>query len=229
MLSPRRAFASAFERARERAGDAGVQKWIDELIWREFYVSILAENPHVAKGAHRRELDRVRWNDDPAAFAAWREGRTGYPLVDAAMRQLAEVGWVHNRARMVAASFLSKDLLLDWRLGEGFFYQRLVDGDPASNNGGWQWAASTGTDAQPWFRVFNPVLQGRKFDPDGGYVRRYVAELRDVPLEHLHAPWRAPRPPAGYPAPIVDHAERRAEVMRRYVAATGARRARPAR
>jgi deoxyribodipyrimidine photo-lyase len=221
MLSPRRAFAAAFARARERGGGAGVQKWIDELVWREFYVSILDANPHVANGAQRRELDGLRWNDDPAAFAAWREGRTGYSFVDAAMRQLAEVGWVHNRARMVVASFLSKDLLLDWRLGERFFYQRLVDGDPASNNGGWQWAASTGTDAQPWFRVFNPVLQGRKFDPDGAYVRRYVPELRDVPLEHLHAPWRAPRPPAGYPAPIVDHAERRAEALRRYRAVQG--------
>jgi deoxyribodipyrimidine photo-lyase len=216
MLSVRRAFAAAFERARERAGREGVQKWIDELVWREFYVAILEQNPRVASRAFRPEFDAVRWNDDPEALAAWCEGRTGYPIVDAGMRQLARTGWMHNRVRMIAASFLSKDLLLDWRLGERFFYQRLVDGDPATNNGGWQWAASTGTDAQPWFRIFNPVLQGRKFDPDGAYVRRFVPELRGVDDRFLHDPWNAPRRPAGYPAPIVDHAQRRAEALRRY-------------
>ena len=125
---------------------------------------------------------------------------------------------MHNRVRMVVASFLVKDLLLDWRLGERFFYQRLVDGDPASNNGGWQWAASTGSDAQPWFRIFNPVSQGRRFDPDGSYVRRYVPELRNVEEEHAHAPWLSDGPPRDYPAPIVDHAERRAEALRRFEA-----------
>jgi deoxyribodipyrimidine photo-lyase len=134
------------------------------------------------------------------------------------MRELAATGWMHNRARMIAASFLVKDLLIDWRLGERFFYQRLVDGDPASNNGGWQWAASTGTDAQPWFRIFNPLSQGRKFDPEGAYVRRHVPELRAVEDELVHAPWLAESPPRDYPAPIVDHAERRAEALRRFEA-----------
>ena len=139
------------------------------------------EHPRVLRGAFRHEFKRVRWNDDAAALRAWRTGCTGYPIVDAAMRQLLATGWMHNRARMVVASFLTKDLLLDWRLGERVFMDHLIDGEPASNNGGWQWTASTGTDAQPYFRIFNPVLQGEKFDPAGDYVRRYVPELRDVP------------------------------------------------
>jgi deoxyribodipyrimidine photo-lyase len=218
MISIRRCFEAAFERARERHGRASLQKWIDELIWRDFYAAILDRHPHVVRGAQRREYDAVRWNEDPAALAAWSEGRTGYPIVDAGMRQLAATGWMHNRVRMVAASFFVKDLLLDWRLGERFFYQRLVDGDPASNNGGWQWAASTGTDAQPWFRIFNPVAQGRRFDPEGSYVRRWVPELRNVDEDYVHAPWLAPSPPRDYPPPVVDHPERRAEALRRFEA-----------
>jgi deoxyribodipyrimidine photo-lyase len=218
MVSIRRCLDAAFERARERHGRASLQKWIDELIWRDFYAAVLDRHPHVARGAQRREYDAVRWNEDPAAFAAWSEGRTGYPLVDAGMRQLAATGWMHNRVRMLAASFFVKDLLLDWRLGERFFYQRLVDGDPASNNGGWQWAASTGTDAQPWFRIFNPVSQGRRFDPEGSYVRRHLPELRNVDEDYVHAPWLAPSPPRDYPSPVVDHAERRAEALRRFEA-----------
>jgi deoxyribodipyrimidine photo-lyase len=218
MVSIRRCLEAACERARERHGRASLQKWIDELIWRDFYAAILDRHPHVTRGAWRREYDAVRWNEDPAAFAAWSEGRTGYPIVDAGMRQLAATGWMHNRVRMVAASFFVKDLLLDWRLGERFFYQRLVDGDPASNNGGWQWAASTGTDAQPWFRIFNPVSQGRRFDPEGSYVRRYLPELRNVDEDYVHAPWLAPSPPPDYPPPVVDHAERRAEALRRFEA-----------
>jgi deoxyribodipyrimidine photo-lyase len=217
-ISVRRCLEAAFERAKERHGRESVQKWIDELIWRDFYAAILDRNPHVTTGAHRREYDAVRWNHDDAAFEAWCAGRTGYPIVDAGMRQLAATGWMHNRVRMIVASFLVKDLLLDWRLGERFFYQRLVDGDPASNNGGWQWAASTGTDAQPWFRIFNPVTQGAKFDPDGSYVRRFVPELARCEDDFLHAPWRAEAPPRDYPAPIVDHAERRAEALRRFEA-----------
>lgn len=219
MLSPRRALAAAFERAREGAGRASVQKWIDELVWREFYAAALEGHPHLRTRALRPAFDAVRWNDDPAALAAWQRGLTGYPIVDAGMRQLAATGWMHNRVRMIAASFLSKDLLLDWRLGEETFFRLLVDGDPASNAGGWQWAASTGTDAQPWFRIFNPVLQGRRVDPAGEYVRRFVPELRAVPDSHVHDPWNAPQPPRGYPPPIVDHAERRAEALRRYRAA----------
>jgi deoxyribodipyrimidine photo-lyase len=218
MLSIRRCLEAAFERAKERHGRESVQRWIDELVWREFYQAILERNPRVVRGAYRPEYDRVRWNDDPAAFDAWCRGRTGYPIVDAGMRQLAATGWMHNRVRMVSASFLVKDLLLDWRLGERFFYSRLVDGDPASNNGGWQWAASTGTDAQPWFRIFNPVSQGRRFDPEGAYVRRWIPELRNAEEDTVHAPWLAESPPRDYPAPIVDHAERRAEALRRFEA-----------
>jgi len=212
--------------ARDRMREAphvrdGARKWLDELVWREFYQSVLAEHPHVLARSFQPVYDALRWNDDEAGFRAWCEGRTGYPFVDAAMRQLAATGWMHNRARMVVASFLTKDLLVDWRRGERFFYQRLVDGDPASNNGGWQWAASTGTDAQPYFRIFHPVSQGERFDPEGGYVRRWVPELRDVEPRFVQSPWKAPHPPREYPRPIVDHAERRILALRRFEAVRG--------
>jgi deoxyribodipyrimidine photo-lyase len=221
-ISPRQCVRAALAlAARQRGSAAGAHKWVDELIWREFYLAVMAEHPRVLGGAFRRELTRVRWNDDPAGLRAWREGRTGYPFVDAAMRQLVHTGWMHNRARMIVASFLTKDLLVDWRLGERVFMHHLIDGEPASNNGGWQWSASTGTDAQPYFRIFNPVLQGAKFDPEGAYVRRYVPELRAVPLRYIHRPWDAPTPPREYPPPIVDHAERRVLAVARYDAARG--------
>ncbi len=200
----------------EPAASEGAAKWVDELVWRDFYWAVLAENPHVATGNYRRELDSLRWNDDEEGFRAWCEGRTGYPIVDAGMRQLARTGWMHNRVRMIVASFLTKDLGIDWRRGEEFFYRRLVDGDPASNNGGWQWAASTGTDAQPYFRIFNPVSQGERFDPDGRYVRRFVPELAKVDDRFVHRPFEAPAPPGDYPAPIVSHAERRVQALQRY-------------
>jgi deoxyribodipyrimidine photo-lyase len=203
---------------------ASAEKWVDELIWREFYQALLAEHPRVLGGAFRREYDSVSWNDDEAGFVAWCAGRTGYPIVDAGMRQLALSGWMHNRARMVVASFLVKDLLVDWRRGEAFFMQHLLDGDPASNNGGWQWSASTGTDAQPYFRVFSPVSQGERFDPEGIYVRRFLPELNDVPDKFLHRPWEAPSPPEHYPPPIVDHAERRIVAVARFAAAKQKRR-----
>jgi len=216
-LSPRACFAAAREAAaREPRLRAGVAKWLDELVWREFYAAVLEEHPRVLGEAFRPELEHVRWNDDAGGFAAWCAGRTGYPLVDAGMRELAETGWMHNRARMVTASFLVKDLLVDWRRGETWFMQRLVDGDPASNDGGWQWTASTGTDAQPWFRIFSPVAQGERFDPDGAYVRRFVPELRDVPRHLLHRPWQAPALCPEYPAPIVEHAERRRLALARF-------------
>jgi deoxyribodipyrimidine photo-lyase len=214
-ISPRACVAAALERAREeRACAAGARKWVDELIWREFYAAILAEHPRVARGAWRAELGRVRWEEDESAFAAWCEGRTGYPIVDAGMRQLATTGWMHNRVRMIAASFLVKDLLIDWRRGEAHFLRLLVDGDPASNNGGWQWAASTGSDAQPWFRIFNPARQGERFDPQGAYVRRFLPELRGAPADHIHRPGEARAP--GYPRPIVDHVQQRALALARY-------------
>ena len=161
----------------------------------------------------------------PDEFAAWCEGRTGVPVVDAAMRQLVQTGWMHNRARMITASFLVKDLLIDWRWGERFFMQHLLDADPASNNGGWQWTAGVGTDAAPYFRVFNPVLQGEKFDPEGAYVRRWVPELARVPQKYLHAPWTMPADVQqavhtivgrDYPAPIVDHAQARERTLLAY-------------
>jgi len=157
------------------------------------------------------------WAQDQSdALRAWQRGETGYPIVDAGMRQLWQTGWMHNRVRMIVASFLTKDLLIDWREGERFFFEHLVDGDPASNNGGWQWAASTGTDAQPYFRIFNPVSQGRRYDPDGAYVRRWIPELEDVPDRYVHAPWEHGTLLSGYPPPIVDHAERREIALERY-------------
>jgi deoxyribodipyrimidine photo-lyase len=215
-ISIRTCFLSAMEAAREKGSRKGAGVWIDELVWREFYSAILMENPHVLKRSFRPEYEKVRWNHDPKAFKAWSEGRTGYPFVDAAMRQLRRTGWMHNRARMVVASFLTKDLLLDWRRGERLFMHRLVDGDPASNNGGWQWAASTGTDAQPYFRVFNPVLQGERFDPEGKYVKQSVPELGALPPKLVHRPWKFHSPPASYPRPIVDHGERRLEAIERF-------------
>jgi deoxyribodipyrimidine photo-lyase len=216
-ISVRECVAAAREAAAAEPGLArGAQKWLDELVWREFYAGILEQEPRVLREAWRAPLRDVEWDDDDEAFAAWCQGRTGHPLVDAAMRQLAATGWVHNRARMVAASFLAKDLLIDWRRGERWFFQRLVDGDPASNNGGWQWSAGTGTDAAPYFRVLNPVAQGERHDPAGAYVRRFVPELAGLPDRLLHRPWEAPRAVPGYPAPIVDHAERREEALARY-------------
>jgi len=164
--------------------------WLSELAWRDFYQHVLCHFPFVLRSAFVPRLRDIEWRNDPRELAAWQEGRTGYPVVDAAMRQLAATGWMHNRARMIVASFLVKDLLIDWRLGEAWFMRQLVDGDPAANNGGWQWVAGTGTDAAPYFRVFNPVLQGERTDPDGAYVRRWVPELARVPGARVHAPWR---------------------------------------
>jgi deoxyribodipyrimidine photo-lyase len=196
----------------------GLSSWIDELIWREFYAAILAEHPRVLRESYRREYDALVWNDDPAAFEAWCEGRTGFPIVDAGMRQLRATGWMHNRVRMIVASFLTKDLLIDWRQGERFFFEHLVDGDPASNNGGWQWAASTGNDAQPYFRIFNPIAQGKRWDSEGSYIRRWVPELRAVEDACIHAPWESSTG-GDYPPPIVDHAERRLLALERFKAA----------
>jgi deoxyribodipyrimidine photo-lyase len=222
MVSARECVAEAFEQvAADPRAARGARKWIDELIWREFYSAILAEHPRVLRRAYKQDYDALVWDDDDERFAAWCEGRTGYPIVDAGMRQLVATGWMHNRARMLTASFLTKDLLLDWRRGERFFQQHLLDGDPASNNGGWQWTASTGTDAQPWFRIFNPTRQGERFDPDGAYVRRWIPELDAVPVEAVHRPWELPALAPGYPAPLVDHAVQRQEVLRRYDAVRG--------
>ena len=182
----------------------GATTWISELAWRDFYRQIMANFPRLAWGEpFRDETQFVQWRRDESAFQAWCEGRTGYPLVDAAMRQLNETGWMHNRLRMVTAMFLTKNLFIDWRWGERYFMQRLIDGDFAANNGGWQWSASTGTDAAPYFRVFSPIRQSQRFDPEGHFIRRFVPELAHLDAKAIHQPWRAPLLAPDYPAPIV--------------------------
>jgi deoxyribodipyrimidine photo-lyase len=211
-------------------GGEGAATWLSELVWREFYAQILWHHPHVVGRAFKPEYDALAFPDDPAKFAAWREGRTGYPIVDAAMRQLNASGYMHNRLRMIAASFLVKDLLVDWRLGERYFAEQLIDYDLASNNGGWQWAASTGCDAQPYFRIFNPVTQSERFDAGGAFIRRYVPELAALDGGEIHAPWRIPTVTLqakgivlgrDYPAPVVDHAVARGEALALFKAARG--------
>jgi deoxyribodipyrimidine photo-lyase len=228
MLSARQAALGAldaYQLAPDKAARLGADLWLNELIWREFFAAILFHFPLVGGRSFRADLRSIRWENDRHAFQAWCAGRTGYPLVDAAMRQLAATGWMHNRARMVVASFLVKDLLIDWRWGERWFMQQLLDGDPASNNGGWQWAAGTGTDAAPYFRVFNPTAQAQRHDPDGAYIRRWVPELAHVPEGWIHQPWEMP---AGvqresgchlgeqYPLPLVDHGWARQRALAAY-------------
>jgi deoxyribodipyrimidine photo-lyase len=172
-----------------------------------------------------QKYDNIAWDNDENAFEAWCNGKTGYPVVDAAMRQLVQSGWMHNRARMIVASFLVKDLLIDWRWGEQFFMQHLIDGDPAANNGGWQWTAGTGTDAAPYFRIFNPILQSKKFDPHGNFIRCWIPELRNVSDKYIHAPWEMPSDAQkqaecvigkDYPAPIIDHKQARERTLDAY-------------
>jgi deoxyribodipyrimidine photo-lyase len=220
-VSIRELAAFAHRLAMEPGGD-GAATWLSELIWRDFYAQILWHHPRVTAAAFKAEYVDLRFPGSMEHFTAWCEGRTGYPIVDAAMRQLNATGYMHNRLRMIAASFLVKDLLVDWRLGEKYFADTLIDYDLASNNGGWQWAASTGCDAQPYFRIFNPVTQSEKFDADGAFIRRYVKELSRLDAREIHAPWNLP--PAiqqmkgvvigrDYPAPIVDHAAARAAAL----------------
>jgi deoxyribodipyrimidine photo-lyase len=204
----------------------GAQTWLSELVWRDFYHQILHHHPEVAAGhAFKAQFEALPWPDPPGHFEAWCEARTGYPLVDAAMRQIDQTGYMHNRLRMIVASFLAKDLLVDWRRGEQYFAERLIDFDLAANSGGWQWAASVGCDAQPWFRIFNPVTQSERFDPQGRFIRRYLPELAGVPDRYIHAPWTLPaaeQQRAGcvigrdYPAPIVDHAAQRVLALELY-------------
>ncbi|MGL6072299.1 cryptochrome/photolyase family protein [Craterilacuibacter sp.] len=198
---------------------AGAQVWLNELVWREFYQQLLWHYPEVEQASFKPAYRELAWPGEDAHFTAWCEGRTGYPLIDAAMLQLNSSGYMHNRLRMVAASFLVKDLLIDWRRGEHYFAAKLLDYDLAANNGGWQWAASTGCDAQPWFRIFNPVTQSQKFDPDGRFIRRYLPALAALDNKAIHAPWLAKTLPDGfslghdYPAPIVDHAAQRGKAL----------------
>ncbi len=198
------------------------EKFLQELVWREFCHHLLFHFPSLPEENFNNRFDAFEWIGDSPHLDAWRIGRTGYPIVDAGMRQLWETGIMHNRVRMVVASFLVKHLLVDWRIGERWFWDTLVDGDPASNPANWQWVAGSGADAAPYFRVFNPILQGEKFDPDGVYVRQWVPEIADLPDKHLHAPWKAPEDvlaKAGvklgetYPAPVVDHGEARQRAL----------------
>jgi deoxyribodipyrimidine photo-lyase len=195
----------AMVEARNEISKRSAETWLNELIWREFYIQILFHFPYVSERAFNPSLTNIAWRNDESEFEAWQEGQTGVPIVDAAMRQLKEIGWMHNRARMIAASYLVKDLLIDWRWGEQYFMEELLDGDQAANNGGWQWIAGTGTDAAPYFRIFNPVLQSTKFDPHGEYIRRWVPELRHVDAKEIHAPWEKGIKVKGYPErPIIE-------------------------
>ena len=237
-LSPRRALAAArsANHGDFAEGNAGVVTWISELAWRDFYKQVIFHFPHVSTGrAFRRGTDAIAWRHNKDDIAAWCEGRTGYPLVDAAMRQLLATGWMHNRLRMVTAMFLSKDLLIDWRVGERHFARHLVDWDFAANNGGWQWSASTGTDAAPYFRLFSPVRQGERFDPDGRFVRHWLPELATVPDRYVHAPWLlaqqpvrksrqlalADEPAFMFPEPIIAHDRAKTRVLAAFQAAAG--------
>ena len=189
--------------------DVGAATWLSELIWRDFYHQIMANFPHAMTSSFKPDYDRIEWESGEAAnalYASWTQARTGYALVDAAMRQLNQTGYMHNRLRMVAASFLTKDLGLDWRWGERYFAEHLIDFDLAANNGGWQWAASSGCDAQPYFRIFNPTSQSEKFDPKGKFIRRYMPELAHLDDKEIHVPRN----------PVVDHAEARIKTLERY-------------
>ncbi|MDX1755907.1 MAG: deoxyribodipyrimidine photo-lyase [Marinobacter sp.] len=217
VLSGRQCLVAALQLA-HNAGDGGAC-WVNELAWRDFYIHVLYHFPRVSMNrAFKPETEALVWNRPGQAFEAWKAGQTGLPIVDAAMRQLNQTGWMHNRLRMVAAMYLTKNLFIDWRLGESYFMEQLADGFLASNNGGWQWSASTGTDAAPYFRVFNPVSQSERFDPEGRFIRRFVPELSGLDNKAIHQPWRSGSLPNGYPAPLVDLKDSRKEAIARFQA-----------
>jgi deoxyribodipyrimidine photo-lyase len=237
MLAPVRAYTAA-RRSMHEAPDAqarrGVEAWITQLIWRDFFLHTLDASPEMLYRPLKPVYERVSWAPNGTGLAAWRSGQTGYPIVDAAMRQLRQVGWMPNRARMIVGSFLSKDLLVDWRSGQEWFMRHLVDGDPAANAGGWQWISGAGMDGAPYFRVFNPVLQSKKLDPRGIYIKRWVPELNGVPQAYIHEPWLMPmevQRESGctigrdYPGPIVDHAQARSRALFAFNIARSDRRA----
>ncbi|CNG47731.1 deoxyribodipyrimidine photolyase [Yersinia pseudotuberculosis] len=225
VLSPRQCFNRLWAESPEMLenADSGAFTWLNELIWREFYRHLLVAYPRLCQ--HHPFIgwtDGLVWNRSESQLKAWQQGQTGYPIVDAAMRQMNETGWMHNRLRMISASFLVKDLLIDWRQGERYFMSQLVDGDLAANNGGWQWAASTGTDAAPYFRIFNPITQGERFDKDGVFIRRWLPELAAVPDSDIHQPWRwaeRQQQHLDYPVPLVDHKQARLATLAAFEAA----------
>ncbi|WP_435099203.1 cryptochrome/photolyase family protein [Halorubrum sp. N11] len=205
---------------------AAVEEYQQQLAWREFYTQVLYHNPKVVTDNYKEYEEGIEWRDDPDEIAAWKRGETGYPIVDAGMRQLREEAFMHNRVRMIVASFLTKDLLVDWRHGYEHFCEKLADHDTANDNGGWQWAASTGTDAQPYFRIFNPMTQGERYDSDAEYITEYVPELRGVDADLIHewhelSPTQRANAAPEYPAPVVDHSERREEALAMYKRARG--------
>lgn len=202
-----------------------IHTWINELFWREFYYNITFHNPQIAYESFKKDFDKLKWNNDDMMFTKWCEGKTGFPIVDAGMRQLNKEGWMHNRVRMIVSMFLTKDLLIDWRLGEKYFAEKLIDLDFSNNNGGWQWSASTGVDSQPYFRIFNPYLQSKKFDPEGKYIRKYLPELKSLPAEFIHEPNLMEEQQQklygviigkDYPAPVIEHKVAKEEVIRRF-------------
>lgn len=200
------------------SGKQGILTWINELIWREFYKQLIYHVPRLCMyQPYKLNTDKLPWVYDKDLFAAWQEGQTGYPIVDAAMRQLQQTGWMHNRSRMITAMFLSKILFIDWRWGEKHFMQNLIDGDFSANNGGWQWCASTSTDAVPYFRIFNPLLQSQKFDPNGEYIRQYCPELKDLDNRTIHAPYLyEPLKATNYPPPIIDYKKAREHTLKEF-------------
>jgi deoxyribodipyrimidine photo-lyase len=230
-ISPRQCLLAALEANREfvkngknplDSGNEGIVHWISEVLWREFYIHIVKGFPRVCMGrAFQPATEAIRWSENDEHFERWTQGRTGVPIVDAGMRQLLQVGWMHNRVRMVAAMYLTKNLFIDWRRGEKWFMRHLVDGHLPSNNGGWQWSASTGTDAAPYFRIFNPVSQSQRFDPEGTYIRRFVPELADVEGELVHEPWELPmllKARLEYPEPLVDLSRSRTAAIEAFAA-----------
>jgi len=223
VLSPRQCLHRLLAEQPEALEGGPGAVWLNELIWREFYRHLMTYHPDLCKyRPFIRWTDNVEWQSDDVQLKAWQEGQTGYPIVDAAMRQLNETGWMHNRLRMITASCLVKDLLIDWRAGERYFISQLIDGDLAANNGGWQWAASTGTDAAPYFRIFNPTTQGQKFDSDGVFIRRWLPELATVPDKAIHDPWiwaDKQGVTLAYPRPVVDHKQARVATLAAYEAA----------
>ena len=218
-LSGRQCLIAAREAQGRGGNQEGFSTWVNEIAWRDFYIHILYHYPRVSMHrAFKPDTEALRWNDPGEHFEAWKAGRTGIPIVDAGMRQLRQTGWMHNRLRMITAMFLSKNLFIDWRLGEAWFMQNLADGFLASNNGGWQWSASTGTDAAPYFRVFNPVTQSERFDPKGEFIRRWVPELAKLDNKRVHNPGAGGVIPGGYPRPVVDLKESRKEAIARFEA-----------